>query len=219
MTSTLRIDFVADITCPWCALGLEALMQALERLAPRLQADVLVQPFELHPTLEAGGCDLAEYLAERYGATPEQQAQTRAVLQQRGAELGFSFHAAEGARLYNTFNAHRLLRWAAQAHPERQMALLRALLVAYHQEAQPLEADDVLLDAVEAVGLDRENGIEILASNAFADEVREQQAALLQAGIRSVPTLIVNDRFVLSGARSPEALEQALQQMAAESAD
>lgn len=218
MSPLLKIDFVADITCPWCALGFEALRQALDQLPPKIQAEVVVQPFELHPTLEMGGCDLAEYLRERYGASTEQQAQTREVLQQRGAELGFHFATTEHARLYNTFNAHRLLRWAANEHPERQMALLRALLQAYHQEAQPLDADDVLLDAVEAAGLDREHGMDVLASDAFAIEVREQEEALQQAGIRSVPTLIVNDRYVLSGARPPQALEQALLQMATDSA-
>ena len=77
MTTTLKIDFVSDIACPWCAVGLGALEKALERLDGQVQAELHFQPFELNPHMPAGGQDLGEHLTEKYGSTPEQQAQIR----------------------------------------------------------------------------------------------------------------------------------------------
>jgi len=112
MTTTLKIDFVSDIACPWCAVGLGALEGALQRLAPEVTAELHFQPFELNPNMPAGGQDIGEHLTEKYGSTPEQQEQIRAMIRQRGAEVGFSFHPGGRGRVYNTLDAHRLLHWA-----------------------------------------------------------------------------------------------------------
>lgn len=215
MSPLLKIDFVSDISCPWCAIGLAALQQALERLPLSLPVSLRLQPFELAPELPPGGESLAGMLTRRYGSTPEQQAQMYATLRQRGAEVGFEFAPESRSRIYQTLKAHRLLHWAGAEHPERQLALKQALLLACHRDGLPMDADDVLLAAAEAAGLDRERAIGILAGDEFAAEVREREAFYLQAGVNSVPTLVINDRYVIAGSRPVEQLEQALLQIAA----
>ncbi len=215
MSQLLKIDFVSDISCPWCAIGLAALQQALERLPLAVPVSLRLQPFELAPELPPGGESLAEMLTRRYGSTPEQQTQMYATLRQRGAEVGFEFAPESRERIYQTLKAHRLLHWAGAEHPERQLALKQALLLACHRDGLPMDADDVLLAAAEAAGLDRERAIGILDSDEFAAEVREREAFYLQAGVNSVPTMVINDRYVIAGSRPVEQLEQALLQIAA----
>lgn len=216
MSTRLTIDFIADISCPWCALGWASLRQALDHVQPDIEADLRLQPFELNPALEPGGCDLADYLHQRHGTTAEQLTDMHATLRARGQELGFEFPEHSNQRIYNTFQAHRLLRWVANEYPERQGALFGSLLAACHQGQQAMDADDVLLACAEVVHLDREQAMDILASDVYATEVREQEAAYVKAGIRSVPTMIIDGHLVLSGARPPQALEQVLRQIAAE---
>ncbi len=215
MSQLLKIDFVSDISCPWCAIGLAALNQALDRLPPDVGVGLSLQPFELAPELPEGGEDLSAMLTRRYGSTPEQQAQLYATLRQRGAEVGFEFAPKSRQRIYKTLNAHRLLHWAGLEHPERQLALKQALLLACHRDGLTMDADDVLLDAAESAGLDRERAMEILAGDQFAAEVREREAFYQQAGVNSVPTMIIDDRYVIAGSRPVEVIEQALLQIIA----
>ncbi len=215
MSQLLKIDFVSDISCPWCAIGLAALNQALDRLPPDVGVGLSLQPFELAPELPEGGEDLSAMLTRRYGSTPEQQAQLYATLRQRGAEVGFEFAPKSRQRIYKTLNAHRLLHWAGLEHPERQLALKQALLLACHRDGLTMDADDVLLDAAVAGGLDRERAMEIVAGDQFAAEVREREAFYQQAGVNSVPTMIIDDRYVIAGSRPVEVIEQALLQIIA----
>ena len=215
MSQLLKIDFISDVSCPWCAIGLAALQQALERLPAAVPVSLRLQPFELAPELPAGGEDLAEMLTRKYGSTPEQQAAIYETLRQRGAEVGFEFAPASRDRIYQTLDAHRLLHWAGIEHPERQLMLKQALLLACHRDRLPMDADDVLLAAVETAGLDRERAIEILAGDLFASEVREREAFYRQAGVNSVPTMVIDDRYVITGSRPVEQLEQALSQIVA----
>ena len=215
MSQLLKIDFVSDISCPWCAIGLAALQQAIERLPAAVPVSLRLQPFELAPELPVGGEGLADMLTRKYGSTPEQQAQVYATLRLRGAEVGFEFAPVSRDRIYQTLKAHRLLHWAGIEHPERQVALKQALLLACHRDRLPMDADDVLLAAAESAGLDRERAIGILAGDEFAAEVRERVAFYRQAGVNSVPTMVINDRYVISGSRPVEQLEQALAQIAA----
>ena len=107
MTTALKIDFVSDIACPWCAVGLGALEQALEELQHEVKADIHFQPFELNPHMPEGGEDLVEHLGKKYGSTAEQQAQMYQNIKARGAEVGFAFHPTGRGRTFNTFDAHR----------------------------------------------------------------------------------------------------------------
>ena len=214
MTTTLKIDFVSDIACPWCAVGLGALEKALQNLDGRVQAELHFQPFELNPHMPAGGQDLTEHITEKYGSTPEQQALMRENIRQRGAEVGFAFHPGGRGRVYNTFHAHRLLHWAEGQGDGAQHALKKAFLEAYQGRAECVEDPEVLLAGVAVAGLDVAAAREVLESQAHAAEVRERQQFYAQAGIRSVPAIIINDKHLISGGQPVEVFEQALRRIA-----
>lgn len=215
MPTALKIDFVSDISCPWCAIGLAALEQALDNLQGEVVANIHVQPFELNPQMPAGGQDITEHLTQKYGSTPEQQAQIRDTIRQRGADVGFVFNPSGRGRIYNTFAAHRLLHWAGLESPDRQLALKKALLVACHSNSQVMESPEVLQAAVAQAGLDETRAKAILASDEFTKEVREAEAYYNRQGIHSVPAVIINDRHLISGGQPVGAFEQALRQVAA----
>lgn len=213
----MKIDFVSDVACPWCAVGLASLQQALAQSGDAVQATLHFQPFELNPDMPAGGEDINEHLARKYGGSPEQFERNRTVIRERGAAVGFSFNPAGRGRIYNTFNAHRLLHWAGLQSDEQQLALKRALLEAYHGRGEAVEQDEVLLAAVRAVGLDAARAQAILAGEEYGAEVRAAERLYQQAGISSVPAVIINDRHLISGGQPPEVFEKALRQIAAES--
>ena len=217
MAATLKIDFVSDIACPWCAVGLGALEQALDQLKGEVQAQLHFQPFELNPNMAPGGQDLSEHLTQKYGSTPEQQAQIRANISARGEEVGFKFNPGGRGRVYNTFNAHRLLHWAGVKGPEgSQHALKRALLESYQGRAEAVETNEVLLAVVASVGLDVAEAQNILSSDIYSQEVREIEQFYQQAGIHSVPAVIINDKHLISGGQPAAVFAQALRQIASD---
>ena len=216
MSATLSIDFVSDVSCPWCAIGLSALEQALARVAPEITAKVQVQPFELNPNMPAGGQDITEHLTQKYGSTAEQQSAIRETIRQRGAELGFTFRVQGRDRIYNTFDAHRLLHWAELTGlPGQQLALKKALLQAYFSQGQSPEDRAVLVQAAASVGLDSNGALAALSGDAYALDVRERERLFTQAGIQSVPAVIINQQHLISGGQPVAVFERALRQIAA----
>jgi predicted DsbA family dithiol-disulfide isomerase len=211
----LKIDFVSDVSCPWCAVGLASLEKALAQLEGEVTAQLHFQPFELNPHMPAGGQDITEHLTQKYGSTPQQQEASRDAIRERGAALGFDFRKEGRGRVYNTFNAHRLLHWAGEAGAERQHALKKALLKAYFTDGRSPEAIDVLVDAASQAGLDPARAREILAGDEYAAQVREREQFFLDHGIHAVPAVIINDRHLIQGGQPPEVFEQALRQLAA----
>jgi predicted DsbA family dithiol-disulfide isomerase len=212
----LHIDFVSDVACPWCAVGLASLEQALRKLEGEVAVDLAFQPFELNPQMGPEGQDVTEHLTEKYGSTPEQQAQSRAGIAQRGAAVGFEFRKEGRGRVWNTFDAHRLLTWAGEQGADKQRALKMALLKAYHGEGRSPADHAALADAAASVGLDRAQAEAVLASDRYADEVRERERHFQQLGIHAVPSVIVNNRHLIQGGQPPEVFEQALRQIASE---
>ena len=211
----MKIDFVSDVACPWCAVGLHSLEAALQRLAGDVSVDMHFQPFELNPAMPPEGEDTLEHLSRKYGASPEQLAQGRETLRQRGAAVGFTF--GERPRVWNTFDAHRLLYWAGlQGQGDQQHQLKRALLAAYHTHARNPGAHDVLLSLVEELGMNVGRARAILESDEYAAEVRERESFFQRQGIHSVPAVIINDKHLISGGQPPEVFEQALRQIAAQ---
>jgi len=211
----LRIDFVSDVSCPWCAIGLNALEQALAKLEGEVSAEIHLQPFELNPQLPPEGEDTTEHLVRKYGSSAEQLAANREMIRQRGAALGFTFNLDRRTRVYNTFDAHRLLHWAEAEG--RQLALKQALLKAYFTDGEDVSAHDILVRVAGEVGLDTTRARQLLASDEYASEVRTQEQFYLDHGIGSVPATIINGRHLISGGQPPEAFEQALRQIAAHS--
>ena len=211
--AVLKIDFVSDVSCPWCVIGLRAMEQALAEI-DNVSAEVNFKPFELNPDMGADGQDLDEHIAQKYGTTPEQSASTREMIRNRGAELGFVFDREKYQRIYNTFDTHRLLHWAALEG--KQYALKTALFEAYFTEGNNPSAHDVLIALAGKVGLDETRAAEILAGDEFAKSVREEQALYHRAGIHAVPAIVVNDKHLIQGGQPVEVFKQAFEQIAAE---
>ena len=210
----MKIDFVSDVSCPWCVIGLKALEQAIAQLGGGLNTEIHFQPFELNPQMPPEGQDITEHLAQKYGATPEQSEQTRAMIRARGEEVGFHFALDKRSRIYNTFDAHRLLHWAQLEG--RQLALKHALFKAYFSDGENPGAHEVLIRLAGEVGLDAGRAREILASGAYAEDVRKQQRYYLEHGINAVPAVIVNERHLIQGGQPAQVFEQALRQIAAD---
>jgi len=209
----MKIDFVSDISCPWCAIGLKSLQQALARM-PDLPVEMHFQPFELNPQMGAEGQNIDEHLQQKYGASTEQAAGVREAIRKRGAELGFVFDMQNRSRIYNTFDAHRLLHWAElQGHQE---ALKTALFKAYFTDGEDPSNHALLVRLAGEVGLDVAEARALLQSDRYAAEVREREQFYLQQGIHSVPAIVINERHLIQGGQPVEVFEQALRQIAAE---
>ena len=215
MVARLKIDFVSDIACPWCAVGLASLERALQRIDGEIATDIHFQPFELNPQMSPEGEDIAEHLAKKYGSTPEQLERNRENIRARGAELGFTFDMSKRSRIYNTFDAHRLLHWAEGQG--KQHALKRGLFTAYFTEGRNPSDPEVLVDVVEKAGLDPAAAREVLESGRYAAEVRERQQFYNRLGIRAVPSVIINDKYLIQGGQPVEVFEQSLRKIALES--
>ncbi len=209
----LRIDFVSDVVCPWCAIGLASLEQALARLEGEVAAEIHFQPFELNPQMGAEGEDIVEHLSRKYGMPPSQVAANQEAIRERGAALGFSFDMDRRQRTWNTFDAHRLLHWAGLEGKQRE--LKHALLRAYFTEGRNVSDHATLADVAAAAGLPAEEARAILSGTAYADEVRRDEQYFLQAGIHAVPAIIIERRHLISGGQPPEVFEQVLRQLAA----
>ncbi len=219
MTSQLKIDFVSDVSCPWCVIGLKSLEEALTRLGGDIQTELHFQPFELNPTMPAAGQEITEHITEKYGITPAQAHANRENIRARGADVGFTFSRADDAgggrsRIYNTFDAHRLLHWAELEDLDKQKALKEGLFKAYFTDGQSPGEHAVLLRVVAEVGLDAVRAAEILATDEFAAEVRAREQFYLNQGIHSVPAVIINDRHLISGGQPVEVFERALRHIA-----
>ena len=210
----MRIDFVSDVVCPWCAIGLAALEQALGRVAGEVQAELHFQPFELNPQMPAEGEDITEHLQRKYGLSEAQLAENQARIRERGAELGFIFGMGARTRTWNTFDAHRLLHWAGLEGDGMQAALKHALLGAYFTDGKDVSDHATLLDVACAVDLPAERAQAILASDDFAAEVRADEQRYQRNGINAVPAVIINQRHLISGGQPVEVFERALRQIA-----
>jgi predicted DsbA family dithiol-disulfide isomerase len=212
----MKIDFVSDVACPWCAVGLNGLEEALARTGDLIDATITFQPFELNPDMPREGEDGAEHITRKYGISAEQAEANRTVIRDRAAAVGFDMGGIEGRRVYNTFDAHRLLHWAEGSG--HQAALKHALLEANFTEGLDVSDPEVLIAAAERAGLDGEAAREVLASGRYAAEVRDAERLWQSRGINSVPAIVIDNRYLISGGQPPEAFEQALRRIAAEAA-
>ena len=214
MAKSLRIDFVSDVACPWCAIGLGRLTKALRTLDGEVEAQLYFQPFELRPDMPLGGVNRTQMLRDKYGMSAEQAVASRDMIRDRAGEVGFTMNADDNARSYNTFGAHRLLHWAETQG--RQALLKHALLEAYFPTNRNVEEPDVLADAAAQAGLDRDAAREVVTSGRYSQEVREAEDLWRQRGISSVPAIVINDTYLISGGQPAQVFEEALRKVAAE---
>jgi predicted DsbA family dithiol-disulfide isomerase len=218
MTQPVKIDVVSDVACPWCAVGLGNLEQALDKIGGDVKVEIHFQPFELNPDMPPGGQDAIEHLTQKYGISEEQVRANQKNIRERAAEAGFSFHPEGRKQVYNTFHAHRLLHWAhTEVSPADQVKLKRELLITYFCLAVSLDEKANLLEAVKRAGLDVNRARAVLDTDEFTVEVRASQQKYLGLGIHSVPSFILNDKYLIQGAQPAATLEQAIRQVSQES--
>jgi predicted DsbA family dithiol-disulfide isomerase len=213
MAVPIKIDFVSDVACPWCAVGLKSLEAAMARVGGELQVELHFQPFELNPQMPAEGEDAVEHLTRKYGISAEQAAQNGEAIRARGAALGFEFRMDRRRHVYNTFDAHRLLHWAGLEGQEQQLALKHALLRAYFTEGEDVSSADTLVRLAAEAGLEGARARQILATDEFAEAVRQQESFYASQGITAVPSVIFNDRHLIQGGQPVESFEKALRQL------
>lgn len=213
MATPLRIDFVSDVACPWCVVGLRSLMTAIGRIGDAVEAEIHFQPFELNPDMPPEGENAAEHVQKKYGSSAERSAASRQAIKQSGEALGFAFNYGPESRIWNTFDAHRLLHWAETEG--RQLQLKEALFKANFTDQLSTSDHEVLAAAAREAGLDEQRAREILQSGEFTDEVRREQAVWRNRGINAVPSVIFNQRWMVQGGQPPEAFEQAIRQIIA----
>lgn len=212
----MKIDFVSDVSCPWCVIGLRSLETALARIGDELKVHLHFQPFELNPNMPPEGQDITEHLTQKYGSTAEELAQSRENLRARGEALGFTFRMERRSRVYNTFDAHRLLHWAELEGNAQALRLKHALFSAYFTDGDSPASHEVLVRAAVAAGLNGVRAKEVLATDVYTNEVRARQRFYRKQGINAVPAVIINDRHLIEGGQPPELFERALRQIAAE---
>lgn len=212
----LKIDFISDVACPWCAVGLNALERALEKVGPEVAVEIAFQPYELNPDMGPEGEDTVAYLGAKYGIGEEQIRRNQAGIRERGAEVGFAFGARN--RVWNTFDAHRLLHWAGLQSPATQRALKHALLKAYHGDGRNPSDAQVLVELAESVGLDAAEAAGVLLSGRYAEAVRAAERRWHAEGISAVPSVVVEGKYLIQGGQPVAAFERALRHIAAEKA-
>lgn len=210
----LRIDFVSDVACPWCAVGLASLRQALAKLDGNVEADIHLQPFELNPQMPFEGEDADEHIMHKYGIDEAQLETNRAAIRERAAPLGVAINTRTGSRVWNTFDAHRLLHWAERHDPDKAVALKQALFRAYFTDNENVADREVLARIAQATGLDGDAARRMLESGEYADEVRAREQRWQQAGIHSVPATIVDGQYLIPGGQPPDVFENALREIA-----
>lgn len=196
--------------CPWCVIGYQHLRHALGELAGEVEADIRWLPFELNPDMPPEGEESRAHIARKYGRTPDQAAAGAQLMAERARAAGFPFdYTGAGepppSMLWNTFDAHKLLRWAlAAVGPETQTRLKLALFAAHFQQRRPMADRAVLLDVAESVGLDRQAARAALDDPALAAAVRVEERQAWELNIGGVPAMVFDGRFLVPGAQEPE---------------
>ncbi|MBC55254.1 MAG: hypothetical protein CMQ34_15610 [Gammaproteobacteria bacterium] len=214
--NNMQIDIVSDIACPWCAIGYARLQLAMAQLAPDYAFTVRWHAFELNPTHDGQGEPILPALARKYGRSENEMRDAQANMMAIAKELGVNFDKLQERLTANTFDAHRLVKWADEHG--RQTEMKQALFEAYFGKALDVSEQTVLLGCVDDVGLDRAAAKAVLESDQYTSAVRDDEATYQKAGVSSVPAFIINNKYLISGAQEPEVLVKALQDISAEAA-
>jgi predicted DsbA family dithiol-disulfide isomerase len=208
----VRIEIWSDVVCPWCYVGTRRFEAAVERFRAGGGGDVEVvhRAFELDPTVPPEGMDLAGYYARKFGGA-DRLAQIHDRLDHAGSDVDIDFRW-EGKRRANTFDAHRLGAWALDtAGPDAQNALHQLLFRAYFTDNRDIADHGVLADLAAEAGLDRDLAAEVLATGAYADTVRAEEAAAAERDIHAVPTFVIEGRWAIPGAQDVDTFVELLE--------
>lgn len=211
--SSIRVDIVSDVVCPWCIVGWRQLQLAVEKSG--IEIDVQWHPFELNPQMSDEGQNLQDHICEKYGITVELSNANREKLTQLGNELGFTFKFDEKSRMVNTYKAHQLLHWAAKnGHGH---ALKMALFSAYFTNQQDVNDPTVLMSIVESLDLDTESARQVLDDGIYQQAVRSEQQVWTSRGITGVPAMVFNNQYLVSGAQGVDSYTEILEKINADS--
>jgi predicted DsbA family dithiol-disulfide isomerase len=218
-TVPLRIDIVSDVVCPWCIIGLKQVEKAFTLVAQDISAETHWHPFELNPNMPPEGEDTAEHIARKYGSTPEQSRANRQRLSDIGDGLGFAFNYGDGMRIYNTFNAHKLLTiFGSERGWRAQTALKMALFNAYFQDRRDVSNTETLCDIAEAQGMDRAVALAWINDAALTASVRAEMAHWTDQNITGVPAIIFDQKYMVPGAQSAETFADVINKVLAKRA-
>ena len=212
----IQIDIVSDIACPWCAIGYARLELAMKQLGPEYEFKVQWHAFELDPTHNVKNEPILQALVKKYGGSEEEMRANQSQMITVAKDLGLNFDKLQERLTCNTFDAHRLVKWAGDQG--QQTAMKQELFEAYFGKAMNVSDQNVLLGCVETLGLDPTKAQQVLESDQYTAAVREDEATYQKAGVTSVPAYIINSKYLISGAQEPNILVQALQDISAESA-
>ena len=220
MTHTLTIDIYSDVMCPWCAIGYGQLTKALGELEGEIEAQVRWRPFELNPGMPPEGEGLDEHLGRKYGQSAAHSAAMRAKMKELAEDAGVSLDfEGQGEpppqRMWNTRDCHKLLTFALEeAGPEAQTALKLALFKAHFNQRLALNDRAALLDIAAHVGLNREAARAALDDADLEARVTAEERQAWDYNITGVPAIIVNGKFLIPGAQSPDTYVNALRRVA-----
>lgn len=210
---TLQIDIVSDVVCPWCAIGFANLNTALKELDDPIEANIQWHPFQLNPYMSKDGQDINEHLSEKYGLSESKLAENKQHIRQIGENSGVEFKFEQRARIYNTLDCHILLHWSGEKNKQTQLKL--ALFKAYFSEGKDISQQDVLLDVVASVGLDKSEAQIVLQDEQYKKAVKDEESKYKSMGIQSVPAFIINNEYLLSGGQPSDVFKQSLQEILA----
>lgn len=206
------IDVVSDVVCPWCFLGRKRLENALA-MNPDIEATVNWRPFQLDPTIPRQGKDRNRYMQEKFGSS-DKIFEIHQQLIELGKEEGIEFDFEAIKISPNTLDAHRLIRWASQAKPNVQDAVVGILFSYYFEQGKDIGDRQVLLEAAEEAGMDVAIVDSLLATDADTVGVQQEIDTANQVGVRGVPCFILDQKYALMGAQSADALADAIRQTA-----
>ncbi len=198
----IAIDIISDTVCPWCYIGKRRLERAL---AARPNHDFKIdwRPFQLNPDLPSAGMDRSRYLELKFGGK-DRASQIYDRVREAGASEAISFDFEAIVRQPNTVDSHRLIRWAGERGV--QDALVEDLFQRYFLRGENIGDRDVLLEAAEAAGMDREVVREKLTAGEDTDSVRLEEQTARRIGVTGVPCFIIGGKYTVSGAQDPTVL-------------
>lgn len=206
----MKVEIWSDIACPWCAVGKRRFERGLAAFSHRDQVEVVWRSFELDPGApRSHGIPAVELLSRKYGVAVQQARAMNARLTGEAAKEGLSFDL-EGVQVGNTFDAHRLIHFAATR--DRRDAMIDRLFRAYLSEGESLGDPAVLARLAGEVGLDVDEVRTVLAGDDFSDAVRADEERARGFGISGVPFFAIDEKYGVSGAQPPEAFLSALTQ-------
>lgn len=213
---TLQIDIVSDVVCPWCAIGYGNLQQALSKLSESIDTKIEWHPFQLNPYMGKEGQDINEHISEKYGLSDQQMQDNKQNIRDMGKLAGFEISFDKRGRIYNTFDSHVLLHFAQEKGKQTELKL--ALFKAYFTDGKDVSDHAVLLEAVEAVGLDKTEAQTALSNDQYRQAVQDEETKFKSMGISSVPAFIVNNKYLISGGQPVENFVQSLTEIASKEA-